>query len=398
MNYSFPTASSQRLAKCGLLWLALLATGCVEPYVPDVVTASNSYLVVDGFINGNGPTTILLSRTANVASTAALPVEKGAKLSIVDDAGGRYALTEKPSGTYKSDSLTLNPARQYQLRITTAANATYASDLVPLKVTPPIDKLSWQLTGSQVQLQLSTHDAQQQSRYYRWSFTETWEFNSAYQSVLEYDTQRKIIVARTTPIYTCWRTERPTAIRQGSTAQLSQDVVTDLPLLTLDGHDERFKVRYSALVKQYAETPAEFAYNELLRKNTEAVGGVNDPLPVQLTGNVHRLDAATEPVLGYVGAHTVAQERIFISRQDLQVPNSWVFNTPYNACTQLIELVPDPMDKPPIYIPNTNLFSSRENTPVNYYINAGFTLGYIGSTTDCVDCRRRGSNVKPSFW
>jgi hypothetical protein len=398
VSYSFPIESSHRLVNYGL-WLVLLGmAGCVEPYTPAVIDAPTSFLVVDGFINGNGATRIKLSRTANLTTTTPPPAEKGAKLFVVDDAGQRYTLTEKSSGFYLSDSLQLSAARQYKLRITTVSNATYESDLVPLKITPPIDKLSWQLDGNQVQVQLSTHDQQQQSRYYRWSFIETWEFNSAYQSVLEYDTQRKIIVARTTPIYTCWRTERPTTIRQGSTAQLSQDALTDLSVLTLDGHDERFKVRYSALVNQYTETPVEFAYNELLRKNTEAVGGVNDPLPVQLTGNVHRLDAATEPVLGYVGAHTVQQRRIFISRQDLQVLGSWKFTTPYDACSEVIELVPDPMDKPPIYIPNTNLFNSRDNTPVNYYISAGFTVGYIGSTTACVDCRTRGSNVRPTFW
>ena len=105
----------------------------VEPYVPDVLNAPASYLVVDGFIKGNGVTRITLSRTINIATATTPPAERGARLFIVDDAGQRYPLTEKTSGRYQSDSLLLNPARQYQLRITTAVGAvSYASDLVPL--------------------------------------------------------------------------------------------------------------------------------------------------------------------------------------------------------------------------------------------------------------------------
>ncbi|MGI4883702.1 MAG: DUF4249 domain-containing protein [Janthinobacterium lividum] len=387
----------------GARWagLALLGAlgGCVEPYAPDVVAAPASYLVVDGFINGNGPTTVLLTRTAQLAATAAAPVEKGAKVFIADDAGGRYALTEKASGTYQSDSLVLSATRRYQLTIATAGNASYASDLVPLKVTPPIDQLGWASDGGQVQLKISTHDPQQQTRYYRWGLVETWEFNSAYESFLEYDPVQQIIVPRTTPIYTCWRTERSSAIRQGSSAQLGQDVLTGFSLLVVPARAERLKVRYSVLVRQSAETAAEFAYYELLRKNTEAVGTVNDPLPVQLTGNVHRVGDTQEPVLGFVGAHTVQQKRLFIDRAALNLPKDWAFDTPYSGCTMGKELVPDPGDKTPIAIPQTRTFSTPGNVPVDYLVSENnIILGYIGSSRDCVDCRARGSNVKPSFW
>ena len=377
--------------------MLLGAAGCVDSYLPDVVDTSANLLVIDGFINGNGRTRIKLSRTVNISSTTTPPVEKGAKLFVVDDAGTRYSLTEKTSGYYESDSLLLNQARQYQLRITTSANAAYASDLVPLKVTPVIDKVAFRRDGSQVRLAIGTHDAQQQSRYYRWGLVETWQFESAYKSGLEYDPVQKIIVARIVPIHTCWRTEQPSIIRQGSTAQLSQDVLTDFALASLDAHDERFKIRYSVLIRQYTETAAEFNYNELLRKNTEAVGGVNDPLPAQLTGNVHRTDGTAEPVLGFVAAHTVQQQRIFINPQDISIPAGWKFNTPYDNCTDGIEIVPD-KTKPPIAIPQTRLFSVPSNTPVEYYYDGKTEAGYVGSTTVCVDCRVRGTIVKPSFW
>ncbi|TPG63536.1 DUF4249 family protein, partial [Hymenobacter nivis] len=117
----------------GLVLLGALG-GCVEPYAPEVLDAPASYLVVDGFINGNGRTTILLTRTASLAAAGAPAVERGAKLFIADEAGTRYALVERAAGRYVSDSLVLPAARQYQLRIAPATGgATYESALVPLK-------------------------------------------------------------------------------------------------------------------------------------------------------------------------------------------------------------------------------------------------------------------------
>ncbi|MGI4864715.1 MAG: DUF4249 domain-containing protein [Janthinobacterium lividum] len=383
----------------GLL-LSVGLSGCVDPYLPDVVGTNANYLVVDGFINGNGVTRIKLSRTINVATATAPPAEKGAKIFIVDNTGQRYALTEKASGSYQSDSMVLNSTRQYQLRITPAVGAAvYESSLVPLKVTPPIDNVKWKLDGNDIQFSLSTHDAQLQSRYYRWSFIETWQFNSAFESRLEYDTKRERIMPRKVPIYTCWRTERPSTIKQSSTAQLSQDVLVDFPILGASSRSERFTVRYSLLVSQYAETAAEFAYYDLLRKNTEAVGTVNDPLPTQLTGNVHRLDKPDEPVLGYVGAHTVQQRRLFINRADIPYPFGWRFDTPYQACDSLgKELRGD--YKPPLPPGKSYIFQVPSNTPVGAIVSSSGndTIGYTGASTECVDCRLHGTLTKPSYW
>ena len=380
---------SARLALLGL-------AGCVEPYVPAVINAPTTFLVVDGFINGNGRSTFLLSRTINVATTTAPPVEPGASVAIVDDGGARYPLRETQPGTYQSDSLVLNAGRQYQLSITTSANAAYESDPVPLKVTPPIDKLGWQISGDQLQIRLNTHDPAGQARYYRWSAVETWEFNAGIHSFLEYYPHPTVgqatIDGRTTPIYTCWRTERPTAIKQGTSAALSQDAITDAIVLSFSDRDERLIIRYSVLVSQAAETAEEFAYRELLRKNTEAVGTVNDPLPTQLTGNVHRVGQASEPVLGFVGAHTVQQQRLFINRADLPFPKDWQFDSPYQQCIVGELRICDlngKCDLPGII----KLLSQPSIVPVDYS-----KAGYYATSPECADCRLRGSNVKPSFW
>jgi hypothetical protein len=400
------TSSSLALAaRWGARLLLLGLAGCVDPYLPDVVSAPTNYLVVDGFINGSGVTRIKLSRSQNIAATTTPPPETRATLYVVSEAGTRYLLREQSPGFYRSDSVVLAPGR-YQLRIALSGNnpATYESDLVPLKATPPIDNLGWRRVGSELRVLLSTRDASQQTRYYRWKFLETWEFNSAYNSTLEYFPSVQEVRARATPIYTCWRTEQPSAIRQATSAQLSQDALVDHAVLSFSDRAERIKIRYSVLVTQYAETAEEFAYYEQLRKNTEAVGTVNDPLPVQLTGNVHRTGTAiTEPVLGFVGAHTVQQKRLFVDRAALPLPTNWAFDSPYTDCKLETEILSDYAKlRPPIFlsVPQTMTFADPEYVPVYLHVDpvTGALDGYYGSTRECVDCRARGTNTKPSFW
>jgi hypothetical protein len=384
------------------VWLLLVGVGgCVDPYTPEVITAPTSFLVVDGFVNGNGATRIKLSRTQSLAaSTTTPPPETKASLFIVSATGARYPLQERSPGFYQSDSLVLSPG-QYRLRISTAGTspATYESDLVPLKATPPIDNLSWRLKSNQLQVLLSTHDATQQARYYRWKFSETWEFNANYKSFLEYYPSLRAVKARTTPIYTCWRTEQPTTVKQATTAQLSQDALIEQDVLDIGDRAERLKIRYSVLVTQYAQTAEEFAYYEQLRKNTEAVGTVNDPLPTQLTGNVHRTGAATnEPVLGYVGAHTVQQRRLFIDRAELPLPPTWAFEPGVPGCILEPERLKD--YRPPLSVPQTITFADPNYVPTDYYfdVTTDDIAGYYGAPRECVDCRTRGSITKPSFW
>jgi hypothetical protein len=374
--------------------------GCVDAYLPDVISAPSTYLVVDGFINGNGATRLKLTRTQNIATTTAPLPEAKATVYILSAAGARYTLRERSPGLYQSDSLTLTPG-QYQLRISTAgaSPATYESALVPLKATPPIDNLNWQLTGNELRVLLSTHDATQQTHYYRWKLLETWEFNSAYKSFLEYYPSKREVRARTTPIYTCWRTEQPTAVKQATSAQLSQDALINHDILDIADRAERIKIRYSILVTQYAETAEEFAYYDQLRKNTEAIGTVNDPLPIQLTGNVHRTGTATtEPVLGYVSAHTVQQQRLFIDRAALPLPSTWQFDSAYPSCTLDYEDLTT--YKPPLSVPQTITYADPGYVPTDYYFDplTSTMTGYYGAPRECVDCRVRGSTTKPSFW
>ena len=376
----------------------LLATSCTDPYLPEAIKAPPSYLVVDGFLNARGITTIKLSRTYAVGAKTVPPVEPRATVYLEEEAGPRTLLREALTGTYTSPTaLTLNPAKRYRLHLNTLAGQEYASDFVPVKTTPPIDDFSWRAENDGVNIRLSTHDPANATRFYRWDYVETWEINPIYRPQVEYKAGTLTFPDISVPYPTrCWGTAPSTTILLTNTTPLSQDVVADRVVRVLPPTSERLNTRYSMLVQQYALTRDEFAYWELLRKNTESIGSLFDAQPVQLTGNVHCLNAPAELALGFVGAHSVVEKRLFVDRRDL--PRPWPTPTGYEACYP-----PDTVwiTKPPLRFPLQALASYFGPTgiliPISPLINGGIN-GYTGKSPDCIDCRKRGSAVKPSFW
>ena len=386
-----------------LRWaLVLLLPACTDPYQPDVLQNPPSYLVVDGFLNAQGVTTIKLSRTYAVGAKAAPPVETKATAYIEDETNTRLLLREAPAGTYTSASMTLNPTRRYRLHLNTAAGLEYASDFVSVKITPPIDKVSWGLDNSGVNIVVATHDDTRASQYYRWDYTETWEIIPVYHPTVEYVNRAVGMRSILVPLPTiCWGNALSSPIQIAKTTSLTRDVIADFPLRRIASTSDRLYRRYSILVQQYALTKEEYAYWELLRKNTESIGSLFDPQPSQLTGNVRCLNRAVDLALGFVGAHSLAEKRIFIARQDL--PADFPYVSGYERCVppDSVFLIPKGSSPP---IPAADVLQSAFSgpnalVPIDPIMDRNLNVaGYTAKDKDCVDCRARGTSTKPSYW
>ncbi|WP_165822125.1 DUF4249 domain-containing protein [Hymenobacter edaphi] len=361
------------LAFGGLGWLA----GCIEPYEPPREARDANLLVVDGFINSAGVTSVRLSRTQSLSAKGSAPAEKQARVFVEEENGARYPLREGVAGTYTSGALLLPAGRLVRLRLTTAQGREYASGYTRVLHTPPVDSIS-SVIGADKRLRLlvNAHDDANEIHHYRWSYEETWEFKSRYRSYREFRNGR--LSYRSEDIQHCWGSEKPSAIKLGSSLHRSPNAASE-PLTVLLDTSPKLSSKYSLLVRQYALTPEEYAYWVELRRNTEQLGTVFSPMPSQLTGNVHSLSDPAEKVLGFVGAQSVTEKRIFIDRNDL--PPSWPLVTGYENCE--------------LYENGTlNLFVDGRYTPVDEGPPGGIYYG----TTDCIDCRTRGTNVRPDFW
>lgn len=376
-------------------WMILMIFlgACKEKYDAPVHIPATGYLVVEGFINvGNGSTEFTLTRATGLDSPYVL-AESGALVNVESGNGDLYPLTEQGNGKYSINQLAVDFNQQYRLRIKTGDGKEYMSDLSSPRITPPIDSVSWKPVDGGVWIYVSSHDPTNSSRYYQWSYEETWEYASAYTSDLEY-LGSGLFASRPAAdqMHICYIGDISTSISIGSTAKLSEDVMYEYPLTLIPYlTTNKLSRKYTILVKQYALTKEWYEWKEKVKKNTEQLGSIFDAQPSDISGNIHCVSNPAEPVIGYIGCSSETEKRIFINR--LELPQTYV-STGYEDCN--VDTVknkePDIME----------YFDSRITTPIlPVFSTTGFPgiVAYLGSSNYCVDCRMFGGVLtKPAFW
>ncbi len=373
-----------------LLVLAVFCITCVKKYEPPAIQAANNYLVIDGIINANPneATTIVLSRSRNLSDTVSNIPELGAQVYIISNTGSTYALTDaNNTGNYISALLNLNAANQYQLKIITSDRHQYLSDLVPVKICPPIDSLTWQQDSS-LTVYLNTHDPTNSTIYYKWDFVETWEIHSPVETFWIEKNGLISFADSTNQTDSCWTTLNSTNIITGTSIALSHDVINKQPITTIPQNDERIQDRYSIIVRQIPLTANAYNYWQLIEKNSQQLGTLFDPQPSQLNGNIHPITNPNEPVIGYVTAATTQKERLFITNKQL---SNWNGLISANEC-QTLQIPQD----------TTNYFLYTYPDPSYapwYFTGTSPHILLIIIKKACVDCLEYGGvNQRPSFW
>jgi len=376
--------------KIGFILLAVLGMSlmdsCLDPYSIPRALSNVRYLVIEGFLDTNGPTVIRLSSTTSLGSVDGRVPEKNATVKIEDDRGSTYVLPETESGSYSASALIIDPVRNYRLKIRTASNKEYASDFVPFKLTPLIDSVTWFIDGNNLHVNVNAHDDNNNTHYYLWKYEETWSYNSRYPSSLKFENKQIVRRGLGEDVYHCWKTLPSTQVLTSSSTKLARDIVSNYTLLTMPLTSEKLQSEYSLLVHQIALTKEAFEYWQQLKKNTENIGTIFGPQPSEGTSNIHCITNPDEPVIGYFSASSIQQQRVFVFNDDL--PRT-AHTTGYDGCeldTLFLSQIPD--------FRNTSLLVgeiSKGNPPV--------LVGYYISSYYCVDCRLRGgTTVKPDFW
>ena len=173
-----------------------------------------------------------------------------------------------------------------------------------------------------------------------------------------------------------------------STKNLTENKYNHYPLHFVDNATSpRLVYGYSLLIRQYALSDAAADYWEKIRTNNKEQGGLYESQPLSVKGNIHDATNADRDVLGYFGASTVKQKRIFI-KNVLDLPLEYLF-----PCD--IRAILDGFDGEPIlwpyYLP-AHTFIYEDSIVYSYDVAA--------IDHECVDCTSTvgGTIVKPDFW
>ncbi len=376
-----------------LLILALAfwtMTSCVDEYWPDINKYEN-LLVVDGLLtNDDEPVVVKLSLSSSINSNSITPLT-GAELRLSTLLGSSFLyFAETEPGTYQLiDSSYRGQINQfYQLHITLPNGKQYASDLCQLAPPAPIDSVyglpeikevsgySHNLEG--IQFYINNHNDAADTSYYLWRCDQTYEYTATF--TLDYIWQGYYItVSNPDTLRRCWRTKQVSELLTYTTKNLNSQVLTHIPLNFASTESKMLSIRYSLLVKQLSISEAAFNFWDALRQQNIEQGNLYARQPIQIRGNVHNLDDADEPVLGYFTVAGMTKKRIYVNR-----PSQ--LNFYYNVCTPDFESMMYLGASPPIFWP--------------IYITDVPGEGRAMAGNDvCFDCRLEGGSLTPpDFW
>ena len=388
-----------------IVMIGICIAACKKPFNPPATNTSYNYLVVEGFINITDSTFIKLSRSVTISSAVNFMPELKANITIENNNGNSYPLAENGGGVYAAPSLNLSAGNQYRIRIKTSSGSQYLSDFAPVMISQPIDSVSWKAT-TDLKIYVSTHDANRTTGYYRWDFTEAWEFRSNFNTQWMSNGDSIVFRPPSLQIWDCFTGDTSSNIIVGTSAGLSKNVISQQLVNTIPANLEKIGFKYSIQVKQYSLTPDAYSYWQLLQKNTEQLGSIFDAQPSASIGNIHSVNNPDEPVIGYIGVGTTTTSRIFIAKT--QLPN-WTTTPKYNSLQceldtiRLRKTIPDtPWQneyinfKQPqflgylvLQIPVQPIYTSPNSTTIKYWL-ADYAI--------CVDCTLRGKPTPPPFW
>jgi hypothetical protein len=373
--------------------MALGGLDCKQVYTPPAIKNNPFLLVVDGIvISGNDSSIITLSRTRNLADTVPSVMETNAKVSVLGVTGVEYPFTEEGNGRYVVDQLALDPSQQYQLKVVTTDGNEFRSALSSVLTSPPIDSLYWNQDSSfNAHVYLNTHDPTNQVKYYRWQYVETWEYHSAFTSVLDYNNGDIIPRPQDNQIYRCYKSVPSSSIEVVSTTQLSSSVVNKFEIAQIPQTSEKISETYSNLVSQYAIPEEAYNFWSNLKRNTEQLGSLFDLQPFTELGNITCVNNPSINCIGFISFSTVQTKRIFISKNDLV---SWNYFPYYGLDCIVDTIAPQDISKyfQPVGGPYTNSLIGSVTSPAS-------PPPYTLSSTLCVDCTYHGgSPEKPTYW
>lgn len=355
----------------------LLFSGCVAKFIPEI-EEDRELLVVQGLLtNQNEPDTIKLSRSLPLGQKIDARPVTGSTVSISDDEGNSYTLSETNAGSYTTPpSFIRTPGRFYTLHIN-SGGLNYESFPMEMKPVPPIDSVYYEKSVIEKPFQsfkgvdacdifLDTHDPTGNCKFYRWDFSETWVFRLLYE----------------VPNNTCWISDNSHYVNVKSTAAFNESKVIRYPLIHISNLTDRLQTRYSILVNQYSINEDEFNYWEKISNIAVQVGSLYDIIPASVPSNIQCIENPGEKVLGYFSVSAKTSKRIYIQNNFAGIVNR------YADCVTdtILDGKPTGLNER-VWI----LLTHACSFPCS-------PLYEITTHKECTDCTLRGSIIRPSFW
>jgi hypothetical protein len=231
------------------------------------------------------------------------------------------------------------------------------------------------------QFYVNTSDSKGDTRYYRWTMEETWEYHVPFEVMFMWNGALHRF-SFPDDRSTCWKTLKVPGIYTGTTREISDDVLKHVKLNFVNLSSDRLKWRYCLTVKAFSLSSEAYAFWSGLQQQTQESGGLYETQPYMIKGNISCVSSPEKLALGFFSVSGVTMRRVFVGPAPEPV-GEMVCNlddiTPRNPIEDY------PPSSYPVYLQGTLLPNG------DYHLAAG--------ERRCFDCLERGgTNIKPDFW
>ena len=393
----------------------LAAAACVYPYEVDIDYNGELPLVIEGDIHVGGITTVRLSyvqpfNTSSADAKGAYGVgyiegEDGTRIYQYDP---YVQMPDYPIDgmdpihySFPSEVLTfhtedLPTTQKYRLHLETfdlekgSVSNTFESEwLTPLPA-PTIDGLSYSHHPEYEELWVGLSMHCHGSHYFRWTFSETWEYHSDIPTSYEYKPYRKQVGLYDGPtLYYCWNSANSSQINIFSTANQTEDRFEELAFYTIPLNNRRLQVLYR--IKVQLEALSENAYNYWynIQQNSEGQGSIFSPTPSEMASNIHCISDPSIQVMGYLNAAVQAEATMYY---DNELNDYYKPGRRMNLFEQQVSV--SQLDSMAFwyrqgYLPYQAVYETMSADPTHY----------MWGLKQCIDCRELGgTKTKPADW
>jgi hypothetical protein len=374
------------------LIVALFLTSCIKEFNPSIDSKNVNKFVVNGEISNEGDIQrVTVSKVSPLKEPGFMGIPY-CYITIIDQNGNNFVMTDEGNGNYTTsiDPGYIVPGASFKVDIYTPDGIHLVSDFDSVKNCPSIDSVYFvqkEVPATEpntflqgIQYYVDLNGGPEDSRFFRWEVTETWEYHTEFAYEWYYDGTVHHIWPPDSSKMVCWKTQKVKNIYTLSTKELSENKYMSLPLNYVDNKTPKLAYGYSLLIKQYSLSEQAYTFWDKMRINSSGQGGLYEKQPMAIKGNLHNLTHPDEEVLGFFGAARITEKRSYTG----PVPN---LNLDYiSFCSsQWLGIGGfaniDPFDYPAPLVGDEH----------------GYTMWVM--TNECVDCTAEGgTTVKPGFW
>lgn len=308
--------------------LFLILPSCVDEL--DVTTTREiKNLVVEGFITtAPGPHEIIISRSAKYGSVfeGFNRRESLATVRIRNSKGEQIFLEELDPGSYFTPAgWQAEVGETYTLLISTRTGARYNSIPETVLKAPELESLEVrykeQASASEVLFEYGAEvyatftDPPEEQNFYLWRNNGTYKLESFPENFVVIDFRGNEIPAPKPCCSDCWVTE----FEGDPTLRIFKDFNFDgtsntqlVAFIKDDGY--KYKEKYYIRVDQMAISKPTYEFLNLINEQLSITGGIFDPPPSEIKGNILNLDEPDVEAIGYFFAADVSSKAVFLNR------------------------------------------------------------------------------------